>query len=217
MNVEKGAVVSGEFSREYWEERYRTHSVDHGAEPNPQLTQEVAALAPGAALDAGCGVGADALWLAARGWRVTAVDISATALDRARERAGEWGDEVAGRIEWMRADLAEWAPPEGRFDLVTAHYVHPSTSNDALFRRLAAAVAPGGTLLVVGHQPSDEAGHPHAPAPESHITADEVAALLEPGEWDIDVAEARVRHTMRHGEEITLHDAVLRARKRQEA
>ncbi|REF00840.1 class I SAM-dependent methyltransferase [Thermomonospora umbrina] len=208
--------MSEEFGEAFWEERYRGHTATSGTRPNPQLVAEAGDLAPGRALDAGCGRGGDAVWLASRGWRVMAVDISATALGRAREHAESLGADIAGRVDWVRADLTEWTPAEEHFDLVSTHYVHTAGSREALFGRLAAAVAPGGTLLVVGHQPSDHGpGTSHAPPPEVHFTAREVAAGLDPHLWDVVVAEARSRSTTDHdGHEITLHDAVLRARRR---
>lgn len=215
MNRGREPVVSQEFGETYWEERYRGHASTHGRQPNPQLVAEAGALPPGTVLDAGCGEGADAVWLASRGWRVTAVDIATTALRRAREHAETLGAEVAGRIEWVRADLTTWAPVREHFDLVCSHYVHPAGSREALFGRLAASVAPGGTLLVVGHDPSGlRASGSHAPV-TAHLTAEEVAASLDPDRWDIIVAEARTRSVTNHGgHRSTLRDAVLRARRR---
>ncbi|MGW0700223.1 class I SAM-dependent methyltransferase [Streptomyces sp. NPDC002867] len=213
---EEGTGVSEEFGKEFWEERYRGHAAAGARRPNPQLITEAGGLPPGTALDAGCGEGADAVWLASRGWRVTAVDIAAIALRRAREHAQALGDAVASRIEWIEADLTTWAPAAGHFDLVSTHYVHPAAARDALFRRLAASVAPGGTLLVVGHHPSAPQVHvSHATAREVHFTAEEIAAGLDPDRWDIAVAEARTRSVTAHdGREIALRDAVLRARRR---
>jgi SAM-dependent methyltransferase len=207
--------VSEEFGKAYWEERYRSHTGPRSSRPNPQLVAEAGDLAPGTALDAGCGEGADAIWLAARGWRVTAVDFATTALRRAREHAETLGAGITSRIDWVEADLTRWTPTEEHFDLVSADYVHPAASREALFRRLAASVAPGGTLLIVGHHPSDPQTTPsHAAAPEVHFTAEDVAASLDPDRWDIAVAEARSRSaTDPHGHEITIRDAVLRARK----
>jgi 2-polyprenyl-3-methyl-5-hydroxy-6-metoxy-1,4-benzoquinol methylase len=196
--------VPGRFDEAYWEERYRSHPEGaRGRRPSPQLVTEAGDLTPGTALDAGCGEGADAVWLAVRGWRVTAVDIAPTALRRAQAHAEALDVEVASRIDWVQADLTGWTPTQEHFDLVSAHYVHPAGSHEALVRRLASSVAPGGTLLVVGHRPSHRHGSgSHAPPPETHVTADEIAATLEPDRWDIAVAAARGR------------DAVLRARRR---
>lgn len=142
---------SDDFGAEYWEDRYQAVGPRIPHDPSPSLVAETAGLPPGRALDAGCGPGADALWLAARGWHVTAVDVSATAIARARDRAQAAGDEVAARIEWIHADLTTWNTGDRRFNLVTSHYVHAPGPAEDLFGRLASWVAPGGTLLVVGH------------------------------------------------------------------
>jgi SAM-dependent methyltransferase len=205
------------FDEKSWEERYRSRSAVWSGRPNPQLVAETADLAAGAALDVGCGEGGDALWLASRGWKVTAVDFSTTALERGAEHADALGAEVAGRVHWLHADLTSWAPTEGRFDLVSAQFMHlPAAQRQALFVRLAAAVAPGGTLLIVGHHPSDmQTTMPRPPMPELFFTAEEVADSLDLGKWDILVTAARPRPaTDPEGQEVTIHDAVLRAGKR---
>ncbi|MGX7829744.1 class I SAM-dependent methyltransferase [Actinokineospora sp. 24-640] len=203
--------MSEEFDQTYWEERYRSHSVSFHAETNPQVVAEAADLAPGTALEAGCGEGGDAIWLASRGWRVTAVDIAPTALRRGREQAESAG--VAG-IEWVHADLTAWTPAAEHFDLVTASYVHPVGPSGALFGKLAAAVTPGGTLLIVGHHPTDPHSLAHGSAGMG-LTAAEVANDLDPDRWDIVVADTRIRSlTVPDGREVTFHDTVLRARKR---
>ncbi|GGO24131.1 methyltransferase [Microbispora rosea subsp. aerata] len=200
-----------------WEERYRSRPAVWSGRPNPQLVAEAAGLPAGRALDVGSGEGADAVWLAERGWRVTGVDISATALKRAAGHAADAGAEVAGRIEWLHADLRDHALPEGAYDLVSAQYMHlPGEARRELFARLAAAVAPGGTLLIVGHDPSDlltTARRMHFP--HMMYTAGEIAASLDPAEWEIAAAEARPRAAVDpEGREITIHDAVLVARRR---
>ncbi|WBB63950.1 class I SAM-dependent methyltransferase [Streptomyces sp. WMMC500] len=210
-----------EFGEAYWEEMYRGRDAVWSGRPNPQLVTEIADLTPGTALEAGCGEGADAIWLAERGWRVTAVDISGTALDRARAHAEARGPEVAGRLTWVRADLTDATPDGAPFDLVTTHYVHTTASREALFCRLAATVAPGGTLLVVGHHETDPRAAEMAEAhPGVHFTAADVAADLVPEDWEIAVAEVRTRlapvgHEPHDGgEPVEHHDAVLRARRR---
>ena len=132
-----------------WDQRYRTlaDKLPDGT-PSAALVTEVGDLPPGTALEIGCGVGADAIWLAGRGWRVTALDVSRVALDRAEARSRQAGIEV----DWTCARLEDLALPPNGFDLVTAHYpalLH-SPGQDAE-RALLAAVAPGGTLLVVHH------------------------------------------------------------------
>lgn len=216
--------------RESYDELYRSAPAVWSGRPNGPLVVEAGGLPPGTALDAGCGEGADALWLAERGWRVTAVDWSAVALDRAAAHARARG--LADRVEWRQEDLGTWQPPEGRFDLVTAHYLHAhGIDRPAVFRRLAAAVAPGGTLLVVGHALAQDGDAAHAQAhghghghghDESHRghgpdllhTAEEVAAVLEPGQWGDVVAETRERDAgaaERTGNRVP--DTVLRARR----
>jgi SAM-dependent methyltransferase len=198
----------------YWDERYgENHSVWSG-EPNPQLVSETSGLVPGTALEVGSGEGADAIWLARRGWNVTAVDFSAVALARAADRIAD-EQETAKRITWAHHDVTQWTPPAATFDLVTTHYMQlPRAQREALFRRLAAAVAPGGTLLIVGHDLSDMDTGVHRPPMELFFTADEVAETLDPGEWRIIVSDARPRsHKDADGHEVPVNDAVLRAQR----
>ena len=112
-----------QYDRSFWEERWSHALGGHRQRsaqrpPNEHLTSAVGELRPGRALDAGCGHGSDALWLAARGWRVTAVDFAATALAFARSTTEAMGPAVAERVEWVEADLATWMPPRQAFDLV---------------------------------------------------------------------------------------------------
>ncbi|GAA0845244.1 bifunctional NAD(P)/FAD-dependent oxidoreductase/class I SAM-dependent methyltransferase [Streptosporangium amethystogenes subsp. fukuiense] len=216
-HTDQDALVEGMFSEQAWEERYRSRDAVWSGRPNPQLVAETADLPPGTALDVGCGEGADALWLAERGWRVTAADFATVALRRGAEHAEALGAEVAGRIDWVHADLTGWAPDEGRFDLVTAHFMHlPKEQREALHTRLAAAVAPGGTLLIVGHHFSDlETTMPRLNVPEMFFTAEEVAHSLDPDLWDILVTDTRPRLADDpEGRQVTIHDAILRARRR---
>jgi 2-polyprenyl-3-methyl-5-hydroxy-6-metoxy-1,4-benzoquinol methylase len=200
-----------------FEEMYRATDALWSGRPNTQLVAEAAGLAPGRALDVGCGEGADAVWLAARGWQVTAVDFAATALQRAAAGAATAGEEVAARIEWVRADVTQWTPEPGSFDLVSAQYMHlPTEQRRALFARLADAVRPGGQLLLVGHDFSDIAAGAHRPEePDRFFTAAEVADSLALTAWEVLVAEARPRPAHQHeGEHIEVHDAVVRALRR---
>lgn len=196
------------FDQDFWEERYSSAPAIWSRNPNVQLVAEVSGLAPGAALDVGCGEGADARWLAARGWRVTGVDISPTALKRAAE--------LDPGSEYLHADLlGSWTLGERTFDLVSAQFMHPPAERRReLFARLAAAVAPGGTLLIVGHHPRDlETGVPRPPMPELFYTGEEIAASLAPGEWAEVVTDTRTRSALYEDREYTIHDAVLRARR----
>jgi 2-polyprenyl-3-methyl-5-hydroxy-6-metoxy-1,4-benzoquinol methylase len=205
------------FSEQAWEERYRSRGALWSGRSNPELVTEVSDLSPGTALDAGSGEGGDALWLAGQGWQVTALDFATIALERGAVRAAELGAEIAGRIRWEHADLTAWSPGEVRFDLVCSLFLHPpGGAREDVFARLAAAVAPGGTLLVVGHHPSDlQTTMPRPNLPEVFFTAEDVARSLDEGQWEIITAEARPHSaTDPEGREVTVHDAILRARKR---
>ncbi|HLI36321.1 MAG TPA: class I SAM-dependent methyltransferase [Streptosporangiaceae bacterium] len=131
-----------------WDQRYSGPDLVWGAGPNRFVADELAALPPGRAIDLGTGEGRNAIWLAERGWRVTAVDFSAAGLARAARLAAERGVSV----DWVQADLLDYQPAPGSYDLVLIAYLHlPSASLAQVFRAAAAAVAPGGTLLVIGH------------------------------------------------------------------
>jgi SAM-dependent methyltransferase len=206
-----------QFGEAFWDERYRSHSSLWSGNPNGHLISEASQLSPGAALDVGCGEGADAIWLAQRGWQVTAVDLSTVAIQRGAAHAQQAGGEIAGRIDWRHADLTVWDPGVARYDLVSAQYMHlPAGPREALFRRLAASVAPGGTLLIVGHHPSDlQTTMPRPAMPERFYTGDDIAAFLDPGEWDVITNTAAQRSaTDPEGRTVTIHDTVLRARRR---
>lgn len=191
-----------DFDRPYWEEHWRqAHRSPAG--PNPHLARETSGLTPGTALDAGCGEGGEAIWLAAHGWDVTAADISAEALARAAAAEG------AENVEWVQADLTVWAPAT-RFDLVVTHYAHPSMPQLAFYGRVSDWVAPGGTLLVVGHLHA--AGHEPA---EASATPGGITAVLDTARWEIVTAEERVRtRTTPDGRDVPLHDVVVRATRR---
>ena len=198
-----------------WDERYRQSTRLWSGEPNPQLVAETADMPTGRALDAGCGEGADAIWLAEHGWRVTALDLSTVALERAKAQATNLAPDIAARISWQHADLRDWSTGQATFDLVTAQFLHlPPHQRRDVHRRLAAAVAPGGILLIVGHHPSDvDTGVPRPPL-EVLATSSEMAESLRPGAWTIVVDEARPRSvTGSDGSMVTVHDAVLKARR----
>ena len=208
------AIRAGLYSAEFWDGRYRSNGTVWSGEPNAQLVAETTGLAAGRALDVGSGEGADALWLAARGWQVTGVDVSRVALDRSAAQAAQLGADIAGRLTWRHEDLLTWSPPFHAYDLVTVQFMHlPTAAMQALVRRLAASVAPCGTLLVVGHAPTDEhtAGMA-AQFPDIFFTAEQVVAALDPRQWKILVAESRprpTRHQSGHG--AVRHDTVVRA------
>jgi SAM-dependent methyltransferase len=209
--------MSDMFSEEAWDERYQSRPSLWSGKPNPNLVSETQDLTAGSALDAGAGEGADAIWLAERGWRVTAIDVSTVALQRAAAHAAERGPEIADRIAWRQADLRSWDSGAEGFDLVAAQYLQlPAALRTDVFGRLAAAVAPGGTLLIVGHHPSDlQTTVPRPPMPELFYTGDDIAALLDADGWEIVTNDAPGRSaTDPDGQQVTIHDTVFRATRR---
>ncbi len=203
------------FNQEYWEKlwaktvREQAEGVARHA-ANPHLQAETADLPPGRALDAGCGHGAETLWLASRGWHVTAADFSATSLAYGQKRAEAAGADVAGRIEWVQADLSGWSPERERYELVVCLYVHIAGSEDVFVKRLAGGVAPGGTLLLVGHRPVDpRTGAATAAANQVQVSVEGAISALDPEVWDVIVAEERERSAAGTGV-----DAVVRACRR---
>lgn len=192
-----------------WEERYSSATALWSGRVNPTLAAQAADLPPGRALDVGCGEGGDTLWLASRGWQVTGLDWSQTALDRGAAQASAAG--LGDRVTWVQGDVATWQPAAAAFDLVTAHFLHPEAAvRHVLVPRLAAAVAAGGTLLWVGHG-YDE----HRAAvwgTDRFATAAEVLADLDLQEWDVVLAGAQPRPAGEHDH----HDAdeVVRLRRR---
>jgi 2-polyprenyl-3-methyl-5-hydroxy-6-metoxy-1,4-benzoquinol methylase len=177
--------------------------------PNAQLVREAGSLYPGRALDAGCGHGAETLWLSAHGWQVTAVDFSASALAHGRSKADAAGADVSERIDWIEGDLATWTPQPGHFDLVACLYVHVAGSVEEMVRRMASGVAVGGTLFMVGHRPLDPAtGAATAAAGQVQISVESAVAALDPRCWELVVAEERPRPVAGTGV-----DAVIRARR----
>ena len=173
---------------EFWDARYSQAGRVWSGEPNTVLVREVAKMTPGSALDLGSGEGADAIWLARQGWRVTAVDVSQIALDRAGRHAVAAG--VQHLIEWQRHDLGV-SFPTGTYDLVSAQFLQSEIDlpREAILRAGAAAVAHGGVLLIVGH-----AGLPSwlKPDPDLHLpTPGEVMAALHlpAAQWHLLLSE----------------------------
>lgn len=206
--------LDGVGAQEFWEGHYRGRDAVWSGRPNAVLVRLVQSLAPGRALDLGSGEGGDAVWLAARGWQVTAVDVSATALERgaraARDADGPEGG-LSRRITWEQHDLGRTFP-DGTFDLVSAQYLHsPVDFPRAQVLRLAArAVAPGGTLLVVGHAADSSWSWGHHDL--HHDVPQEVLASLElpPGTWRTDVLERASRPaTGPQGQAGSMTDSVV--------
>ncbi len=208
--------MSDSFDEAYWDRVWhseRAPSMSSGP-PNPHLVQEIGGLAPGTALEAGCGGGAEAIWLAQRGWEVTAADVSDAALALAAERAAAEGG--ADHVQWVAADLSVWEPGT-TYDLVTTHYAHPAMPQLEFYDRLASWVRPGGTLFIVGHLghhgPADQGhGHAHDGPPEAaEVTADAITARLDARAWRVETARGAHRTTGADDHATSLHDVVVRA------
>jgi SAM-dependent methyltransferase len=202
------------YDRDFWDQLWSRTLLERAGDvarrpPNAHLTAEARDLPPGLALDAGCGHGSDTLWLAAHGWHVVAVDFSTAALAHARSTAEAAGADVAGRVDWVEADLARWTPQPRHYDLVACLYVHVAGSVEEMVRRMGAGVAPGGTLLLVGHRPVDpETGAATPAAGQLQVSVETAIAALDHHSWEIDVAEDRPRAVAGTGV-----DAVIRARR----
>lgn len=201
----------------HWDERYASGAITWSGRVNDLLAGEVEGLAqlgPGRVLDLGCGTGGDAIWFAQRGWTVTAVDISAAALEQAAQHAADAG--VADAITFERHDF-EVSFPAGEFDLVSAPYLQSMLPFDRLgaLRSAAAAVSPGGRLVVVSHE-TVPSGRPAGP--DNYMpTAPQLAADLgiDAGDaWEIVRAEGVDRMKVKDGTELRYRDNVLHAVRR---
>lgn len=200
-----------------WDHRYGDEPLWSGR-PNGSLVGEVTGMTPGRALDVGAGEGGDAMWLVAQGWKVTATDISPRALDRVGAEARRRGL----RVECHHADANALGVFEtGGFDLVSAQYASiPRTPDARGVRNMIEAVAPGGVLLVVGHdlepmrQPIDNRSGGHAFDPDAYLRTDDFAAVLTttPG-WEIETHDKRPRPPGAASASYHVDDIVLRARR----
>ncbi|MFJ3788952.1 class I SAM-dependent methyltransferase [Kitasatospora sp. NPDC090091] len=164
-----------------WDERYAAGELVWGAEPNRWVVRELAEQAPGRALDVAAGEGRNSIWLARRGWHVTGLDYSAVALERAERLTADLPDEVADRLTWRHGDARELeSPPEG-YDLVLVAYLQlPAEDRRAALVRAAAALAPGGTLLVIAHDSTNLTGGVGGPQdPRVLYTPEDVLADLD--------------------------------------
>ncbi|WP_258062476.1 bifunctional 2-polyprenyl-6-hydroxyphenol methylase/3-demethylubiquinol 3-O-methyltransferase UbiG [Arthrobacter sp. B0490] len=202
-----------EYTQEFWDDRYRQRARIWSGSPNRQLVDVAEALPPGRALDVGCGEGADAAWLASRGWDVLGIDVSEVALSRARLHADELDPSIAERLTWRRADLLAAPDLPHDLDLVSIQFMHlPEPERSRVFRSLSALVGVGGSLLIVAHDPSDlhsGVGRPHQA--DLFFTPQEIAGLLDDA-WDVRVCESRPRvERTSDGRDVRISDAVLHA------
>lgn len=157
---------------EAWDRRYADPDRPPSSDPNPALVELVSHIQPGRALDLAAGAGRNAVWLAGRGWRVTAVDFSRAGLAEARRRA----EAARGDMEYVHADVYDYSAPPAAFDLVLVAYLHPEPAHrPALFAIAADAVAPGGNLLVVGLDATDPNAATGTMDPEKRFTPDRLA------------------------------------------
>ena len=195
--------------REEWNRKYSGSEFLWGVEPNRFLVAEVESLTPGRALDLACGEGRNAVWLAERGWRVTAVDYSKVALAKAERLARTRGVDV----EWVAADVLDYRP-SGEFELVAVLYLQvPAAERRIVLERASDALAPGGVLLVVGHDLTNlTEGHGGPTSAAVLFTPDDVVGEL-PGLRVERAERVRRRVTVDDGEAEAI-DALVRARKR---
>lgn len=209
MSKPEPASVSSDPKREHWNRRYASADRHATPVPNQFLVAEVNGMAPGRALDLACGAGRNAVWLAEQGWRVTAVDFSDVGLTMARELARARGV----KVEWIEADVVAWVPESRAYDLVCVLYLQlPAPERRSVLRHAVDAVAPGGTLLVLGHDLLNlTEGWGGPPQPDVLYTPDNIVAEIEG--LQVEKAE-RVRRPVEEGG--ALHeaiDALVRARR----
>jgi SAM-dependent methyltransferase len=205
--------LDGSEAEQFWEPHYRGRAQMLIGRANPVLVQVAGHLPAGRALDLGCGEGGDAVWLVRHGWRVTAVDVAATALSRAREHAATAG--VADQIDFQRHDLTR-SVPAGTFDLVSAQYLQSPVTLDRgqVLRSVADSVAVGGLLLLVDHAsvPPWSWADPATRFPTPGQLLDSLE--LPPGQWEPWRLEAASRQaTGPGGQSATVTDNVVAVRR----
>lgn len=200
-----------------WDRRYADAARERGLvwSPGPNRTiEELLGDRPaGTAVDLGAGEGRHALWLAARGWTVTAVDFSQVGLDQGRAVAGDG----PGRVEWITADVTAWVP-EAPVDLVLVAYLHlPSESLTTVLRRLPGWVAPGGILLVLGHDRDNvERGVGGPPNPDVLYTPALLEESVAGSGLHVDRCEQVLRPVEKDGRRADAIDTLLLAHRERE-
>lgn len=197
--------------RHAWNERYEATDLVWTAGPNQTFADEVGGLEPGTALDLAAGEGRNAIWLATQGWTATAVDFSDVALDKARQLAAARDVE----IETVVADVTTHVPAAGAHDLVAVIYLHlPADDRRLVHQRAAAAVAPGGTLIVLGHDTTNlTEGHGGPQDVAVLYTPDDVVADLEGTGLTVTKAERVDRTVSTPDGDRTAIDALVVARR----
>ena len=198
---------------EDWDARYEEVGLVWGPAPNRFVAAEIDGLAPGRALDLACGEGRNAIWLAERGWRVTAIDFSSVAVDRARRLAAERGVE----IELLVGDVLDTTLEAGAYDLVLLAYLQlPPYERAAVLRTAAEAVRPGGTFLLVGHALRNHAEGCGGPTnPDLLWTVDEIVGALSTAGLAVERADEVLRDV--EGAPRPAIDTLVRARRQPES
>ena len=196
-----------------WDRRYATREFVWTVEPNRFLVAEAGGLPPGRGLDLAAGEGRNSIWLAERGWTMRAVDFSSVALEKGRQLAT--ARHLADRVAFEVADLADYRPEPGAFDLVALFYLQiPQPELVPILARAARAVAPGGTFLLVAHDAANLA-HGHGGPQDAAVlyTAEQVVGAIG-GELEIEKA-CRVERPVATdaGPRVAL-DCLVRARRR---
>jgi 2-polyprenyl-3-methyl-5-hydroxy-6-metoxy-1,4-benzoquinol methylase len=195
--------------KEEWDRRYRENDLVWGWAPNELLAREVGDLHPGRSLDMACGEGRNAIWLASIGWKSTGIDFSSEGIKKGMQMANQLGVEV----EWLEADLRKWEPPESAYDLIVSLYVHMMPDEiGRVHRNAVTALAPGGTMIVIGHDLTNLTdGYGGPPSPDVLFTPEQTAKDLDL--LVIEKAE-RAKRTVKTDEgEKTAIDTLVRAHK----
>lgn len=198
-----------------WDQRYAASDLVWSAGPNATVAELTENLVPGRALDLGAGEGRNAIWLAARGWQVTAVDFSPVAVNRTSALAAQRLGADSARLTLVTADVLTWEPGASGYDLVLVVFLHlPQRQRAVVHARAAAAVAPAGTLLILGHDRSnllDGVGGPADPA--VLLTVDEVVADLTGTGLHVERAEVITRGVDVAGQRAQARDCLVVARR----
>lgn len=195
-----------------WNERYAGTELVWTAEPNRFVVEQLADDGPGTALDLACGEGRNAVWLAGRGWSVRAVDFAEAAIVKGRQLAGRAGVDV----NWVVADVTRY-DPRATFDLVLMSYLHlPWPTFVTTLAKAVQALAPGGTLLVVGHHLDNLVGGVGGPQDASVLQDPDAIAAAGREAAGVEVVEAaRVeRPVLVDGHERIAVDSLVRLRRR---
>jgi len=198
-----------------WDARYAAGELLWSATPNRWVADVAGRLLPGRALDVAGGEGRNAIWLAERGWRATLADFSQVALERARRLADERLGDEADRLKVEPADVVTWTPEPHAFDLVVVAYLQvPAEPRREALRRAAGAVAPGGRLLVVGHDSRNLAEGTGGPQdPRLLYRAEDVVADLDGTGLDVEQAEVARRPVRAAGGSVDALDCLVLARR----